>query len=200
MKCEWEGFIPWLDIERPADVLSQSIGILDLFDRFDVEYYPANPSQYKVRCPFHSDGLERNPSCIAYIDTNSYHCFACQANGNIIDFAAHQLGLSNTPGTKGYNTVIEQLCVWAGITSGESIVNIPLKVKRSPEETVEYWVAKTGEVLREFLKTKATKTNYAAWCSWTDQKFERLDRMLDGLKDDDWKRAQAYFEHIKKQL
>ena len=199
MKCEFDGLIPWLDFEHPAEVLSQSISLLDLLDRFDIEYYPVNQTQYKVRCWLHSNGEERTPSMFVYTDSNSYYCFGCHEHGTIIDFAAHQLGLSNTPGTLGYNTTIEQLCQWAGITEGTELELKP-RIKRPIEETVEHWVLQAGQDLREFLKTKVQMRNYDSWCSWVDRKYERLDQILDSVKDDDYQRAQAYYEHIKKQL
>ena len=42
-----------------------------------------------IRCPFHND---RSPSLKLYDD--HYHCFGCQANGDVIDFTAKIFGIS----------------------------------------------------------------------------------------------------------
>lgn len=49
--------------------------------------YLTNPrhvgNRIVARCPFHT---EKTPSFAIFIDTNTYHCFGCQANGDVIDF------------------------------------------------------------------------------------------------------------------
>lgn len=42
-------------------------------------------------CPFHKNGQERTPSFVIY-PNNTYHCFACQANGDSIDFVQRRQG------------------------------------------------------------------------------------------------------------
>lgn len=37
------------------------------------------------RCPFHAGGNERTPSFFVY-PNNTYHCFSCQADGDVISF------------------------------------------------------------------------------------------------------------------
>ena len=45
---------------------------------------------YSCRCPFHS---ERTPSFHVYPDTQSYYCFGCGEQGDVIDFTARYLGV-----------------------------------------------------------------------------------------------------------
>lgn len=40
-------------------------------------------SKGKIECPFHADGI---PSCSLNDDKNIFHCFGCNAKGDIIDF------------------------------------------------------------------------------------------------------------------
>ena len=63
------------DKERARNVrISQLLGVKDRGIRF------------AVKCPFHKNGHERNPSLSIYPD-NSYHCYTCDAHGNnAIDF------------------------------------------------------------------------------------------------------------------
>ena len=37
----------------------------------------------KIRCPFHPD---EDPSCSVNLGKRVYHCFACQAAGNVLEF------------------------------------------------------------------------------------------------------------------
>lgn len=46
---------------------------------------PRHQGQITVRCPFHKD---RRPSLSISLERKLFHCFACQARGDIIDFVA----------------------------------------------------------------------------------------------------------------
>lgn len=54
-----------------------------------VELKPEN-GHWKARCPFHDDA---NPSMVVYGDGRGFHCFACQANGDVFDFLKRHDGL-----------------------------------------------------------------------------------------------------------
>ena len=43
--------------------------------------------QAKILCPFHEDA---RPSCSVNLQKGLWHCFACQASGNLLDFV-HRL-------------------------------------------------------------------------------------------------------------
>jgi DNA primase len=45
--------------------------------------------QRSVRCPFHPD---KRPSCRVELDKRIFHCFACEASGNILEFVARMEG------------------------------------------------------------------------------------------------------------
>ena len=45
--------------------------------------------QVKVHCPFHDDS---NPSCGINLARKVFHCFSCQAKGNVLDFVARMEG------------------------------------------------------------------------------------------------------------
>jgi hypothetical protein len=192
----WDDFIPWADFDNPNEAL-KSIRLLDLLDRFGVEYFGVGGTQYKARCPFHADGQERTPSFCVYDDTNSYHCFGCAANGGIVEFTAKQLGYEiPTQGSLGYNLAVEYLCNLAGITASDAINIEPVR-KRPPEETIEYYVAALGIELREWLKTKEAKATYKQWCSWVQNQFDKLDLMLDRFEDDSWEKVKRYCDYVR---
>lgn len=52
---------------------------------YDIEAVPdgSRPNQLKALCPFHED---TNPSLKVNTERNIYHCFACGAKGNVLDF------------------------------------------------------------------------------------------------------------------
>src|SRR5438132_758362 len=45
--------------------------------------------QRSVRCPFHPD---KRPSCRVELDRRIFHCFACEASGNVLEFVARLEG------------------------------------------------------------------------------------------------------------
>ncbi|MDP9349389.1 MAG: CHC2 zinc finger domain-containing protein, partial [Gemmatimonadota bacterium] len=68
--------------ERPISDVVMSCGI---------QVHPSGPHTYKALCPFHTD---RRPSLLLDERDNHYHCFACRAHGDTIDFVMARLGVS----------------------------------------------------------------------------------------------------------
>ncbi len=68
--------------ERPISDVVMSCGI---------QVHPSGPHTYKALCPFHPD---RHPSLLLDERDNHYHCFACRAHGDTIDFVVARLGVS----------------------------------------------------------------------------------------------------------
>jgi DNA primase len=46
-------------------------------------------SQHSLLCPFHR---ERKPSCKIDLERNIWHCFGCEAKGNVLEFVARLEG------------------------------------------------------------------------------------------------------------
>ena len=46
-------------------------------------------SQRSLLCPFHR---ERKPSCKIDLERNIWHCFGCEAKGNVLEFVARLEG------------------------------------------------------------------------------------------------------------
>ena len=65
------------------EVVKQSVST-----RQAAEFYNPCPEEWDVVCPFHDD---RNPSM--KVDRR-FHCFGCQADGDVIDFAARLFDLN----------------------------------------------------------------------------------------------------------
>ena len=66
------------------EIVKYGVSCREAAERYGVEI-----NHYGMaRCPFHND---RHPSL--YVADNHYHCFACGAYGDVIDFAAKLFGL-----------------------------------------------------------------------------------------------------------
>ena len=73
------------------DRLLSTVSIVDIINRrVQLE---RTGGRYKAKCPFHGDGNEKTPSFVVYEETGSYHCFACKASGNAINFLREYDGI-----------------------------------------------------------------------------------------------------------
>lgn len=78
--------------------------ILEIKSRLSIltvlENYGLKPNRHnQIKCPFHKDD---KPSMKIYTETNTFNCFGCGANGDVIEFiqrkesAGGQQGTANT--------------------------------------------------------------------------------------------------------
>lgn len=65
--------------------------------------------QYKCHCPFHDD---RRPSLKINTERNVFHCFPCEASGNILDFVMRYESLEPFPAAKR----LMEICGMSGTT------------------------------------------------------------------------------------
>lgn len=64
-----------------------------------------DPESVRITCPFHKDGLEKNPSCGIYVGDNDItwgttHCFTCGYKGPLYEVVASCLDISNESAKK----------------------------------------------------------------------------------------------------
>ena len=137
-------------------------------------------------CPFHND---KNPSM--KVDKR-FHCFGCQADGDVIDFTSMLFGL-------GKKDAAEKLAADFGIAL-DSPVNTakgkrkaPPKVRADPQKEAEEWVDQAVKtlvdyrwLLRDFEEQDAPKSMDEDWddhplfCLALQQK-SYIDYLLDEL-------------------
>ena len=71
---------PWMDFVR----IRERANFVTILARYGIASASLQ-SQISVLCPFHDD---RQPSLSVNLDRKLFHCFACQAKGDIFDFVA----------------------------------------------------------------------------------------------------------------
>ena len=74
------------------DEIKSQIDIIELAKKEGLHLKKQSNRLYKATCCFHN---EKNASLTFYADTNTFNCFACQANGDAINFYAKRHNLSN---------------------------------------------------------------------------------------------------------
>ena len=88
------------------------------------------PGQFKALCPFHEDS---NPSLKVNTDKNVFHCFACEAKGNVLDFVRDMDGLGDDELRKAALKIVE-ICGIAPNPGGPvSKAKPPAKPKAKPK-------------------------------------------------------------------
>lgn len=65
------------------DAIKDRVSIVDMIDELKIKKRRSGGGRYVVICPFHD---EDTPSCMIYVNQDKYHCFGCQASGDVIDF------------------------------------------------------------------------------------------------------------------
>jgi len=79
------------------DDIKKRINIIELAKKEGLELKKESNRSYKANCCFHN---EKNASLTFYVDTNTFHCYACQAHGDAINFYAERHNLSNNDAIK----------------------------------------------------------------------------------------------------
>lgn len=80
-----------------TDNIKDRLNIIELAKREGLQLKKQSNRLYKTTCCFHN---EKKASLTFYADTNTFNCFACQANGDAINFYAKRHNLSNREAIK----------------------------------------------------------------------------------------------------
>lgn len=79
------------------DDIKSQLNIIELAGSEGLQLKKQSNRLYKAACCFHN---ETKASLFFYADTNTFHCFACQAKGDIINFYALRHNLDNREAIK----------------------------------------------------------------------------------------------------
>jgi DNA primase len=113
---------------------------------------------FMARCPFHVE--DRHPSMSVGGVTGRYHCFACGAGGDVIDYVARFNGI-------GFRDAADRLTANAAFT-GRIPAAIPL-LRRTTD----------GPVLDRTSATRIFQINQLAWRYFTERpNLERAERYM----------------------
>lgn len=72
------------------DAIKERVALVDMLDELGIKKRRSGGNRYVVICPFHD---EKTPSCMIYTDEDKFHCFGCQADGDVIDFYQQYLDI-----------------------------------------------------------------------------------------------------------
>ena len=105
------------------DNIKSRINIIELAKSEGLQLKKQSKRIYKTTCCFHN---ERKASLTFYADTNTFNCFACQANGDAINFYAKRHDLSNKEAIKQLAGKLGLQTSFKGLKRAERAVLIAL--------------------------------------------------------------------------
>ena len=135
--------------------IKNNINIVDLVSSYQSVISKGGKSW--IKCPFHSDGRERTPSCILNEEMNNYHCFGCGESGSIFDFV---MKLDNLSFLEAAQLLAEKANITLSGTStytqSEKSNNTSLyELNSKIEKTFIYLLNEEhGQKAREYLKER----------------------------------------------
>ena len=194
----WDDPKPWFEDGKFIKVILDKVDILDILDKYNIEYTKTQSGNFthKLRCPFpdHLNGQERTASLYISENNNDFHCYGCNANGNIITF----IMLYNCV---VYYKALDILSDFADI-SDEDLdgIEITPRKKIDPNFTFMPYIFKTGTLIREFLVSKSNDEKHEKWCLWASKRFKKLDYYCNILDNDQWEVAKNYYDRVYKFL
>lgn len=82
------------------DAIKDRVTLVDMLDELNIKKRRSGGGRYVVICPFHD---EKTPSCMIYVNEDKFHCFGCQASGDVIDFYQKTLDIE-------FDEALSRLC------------------------------------------------------------------------------------------
>lgn len=147
-----------------------------------------------ILCPFHAD---HKPSCKIY--ENSFYCWSCGAGGDVINFAARYLNVSN-------KEAAEYLAGAFGIvTDGSETMKQKSARKRREQEQRERkqweeWQSNAFKTLTQYqqLLLAGMRSGSGHWWTKYHQKECIIEYYLDCLAEDPESFYQTYRNEVKR--
>ena len=121
----------WVDFKQ----VKASVTFEQLLAHYGLELKPAKGSELLGLCPFHED---TKPSFRVNTEKRVFHCFGCDAKGNVLDFVARKEAVT-------IRKAALMLSGWFGIGNGDreapssnlSPTDSPVEANAVPAESVE---------------------------------------------------------------
>lgn len=121
------------------DTIVASLDIVDYISKY-TELHKSG-STYRGRCPLHNGD---NASSLTVFNDNSFYCWSCGANGNIINFAALANNIS-------YSEAVELLALEANIDITADKTYLEEKTEYEKNERIATKAYNQISVIREYL-------------------------------------------------
>lgn len=139
------------------DDIKSRIKIIELAKSEGLQLKKQSNRLYKATCCFHN---EKKASLTFYADTNTFNCFACQANGDAINFYAKRHNLDN-------KQAIKELAGRLGLQTHAR--GLQRATRRQPDTDLEGIGGQTGlKSIGEALKG-------------VEKQFKRIERQADDI-------------------
>lgn len=189
---------PWAEIEGLQEIVLDKVTILGILDKYGIECVQCSSGEFthKLRCPLpaHSNGNERTASMYVSEKNNSFYCFGCSAGGSIVTFLMLYLGIP-------YQEALNRLATIVGLTEANaSDFIVPQRERRSYDQTIMFYIFKSGAAIREYLKSIKNEPIYEKRRIWADRQFRKLDEFLDKFEEDRWPVVKEYYDSLVKHL
>jgi hypothetical protein len=146
---------------------------IDAYIERDTGQYAKNGGN--IFCPFCEDGgTSKSPSFHIYPNTNSFHCFACLASGNVIGYVAKKNGISNK---EAFERLARELGVWVERAEYAKLKGRDVrKAKASDQNDSGPQVAPASSLIAYHEATQRFLCPITE-CSDTYVTFERIDSL-----------------------
>ena len=128
------------------DDIKNNLDIIELAKNEGLQLKKQSNRLYKTTCCFHN---EKNASLTFYADTNTFHCYGCQANGDAINFYAKRHNISNT---KAIGELAERLGLQTPIRDTNSLRTPPRRL--TSEATSDLKPKATSSSIKDILEKK----------------------------------------------
>src|SRR5687767_7632638 len=98
----------WISLSA-AGLSAATTVLIGIGQTLDSNKFFAILSQRSIHCPFHKP--DKRPSCRVELDKKVFHCFACEASGNVLEFVALLEG--DPDDLRGAATKVADICEMA---------------------------------------------------------------------------------------
>ncbi len=150
---------------------------------------------HRMICPFkfHKNGRERTGSFRFSDQKNTFTCFGCNENGDILKFLSlysggcEQFHLKKLAGLAG---LLEDTTIWVANDYAEQDNEIAAK------EANYQMLFNAGLLIREYLKNIKNKSIYNEECEWADQMFLKIDKYFYAIEQNDTQLTEKLLNNV----
>ena len=160
-----------------ADVASK-VDLVTLAWEYGLDLLPQNNGDYTCLCPFHDDS--ETPSMRFYVQTNTFHCFGCQAGASVFEFVMRMDNID-------FPAALHKLAERVGYSGTYSIRDLNIQLTDDSfivvREKVEIEIHRKAKQVYNYLRNIGTPLsvlyqNFEALWEWYDRTQYLFDKKL----------------------